>query len=405
MTTPSTAFIEKRGQLDKARGDLAKALEAAKNPGAANGRAYDDAKLASELGVTVEQLPDELKKRRTSINALQVDVEGMLAEEEGKAETPTPGSGKRDRDDVPRKGLGTLFVESPAYKERNRGVAAKIAIDVKTLFQTSAGWAPESTRLPGYEAAAFRPPQVLQTIPRFRTSQDTIKFMEETTRTNNAAEKAEGATYAESAFAFTERSQTVEKITDSVPVTDEQLEDVEAAEDYLNQALPENITQRLDLQILQGDGNTPNLLGILNKPSIQTQAKGADPVFDAIHKAITKVRVTGRATPTFVYLHSNDWQDLVLTRTADGLYILGNPAQLVDPRVWGLPVVPNEANTENTGLVVATSKAALYVKKEITLSVGYVNTQFAEGEKTVRAEMRCAMVFRRAAGACTVTSI
>lgn len=416
---PSSALIEKRNTLDARRDELAKALEEAKNSAAGADRAYDDDKLAKAFGVKVADLGDEIARRRKEINALQTDVEGLVSEDEAedlrKAEgergwqngIPVPNGKQKDRKSAGLRvhELGSAFVKSAAYTERGRGVEAKFAIDVKTLFETSAGWAPESTRLAGYEPAAFRPVQILDFIPRFRTSQETIKFMEETTRTNNAAEKAEGAAYAESAFAFTERSQTVEKITDSVPVTDEQLEDVEAAEDYLNQALPENIRQRLDTQVLQGDGNTPNLLGILNKGSIQTQAKGSDPVFDAIHKAITKVRVTGRAVPSVVFLHSNDWQDIVLTRTAEGIYIMGNPASMPDPRLWGLPVVPNEVNTENTGLVVASSKTALYVKKEITLSVGFVNDDFTKGKKTVRAEMRAAMVTRRAAAYCTVTGI
>ena len=37
----------------------------------------------------------------------------------------------------------------------------------------------------------------------------------------------EGGAAAESTFIFTEKSSTVEKLTDSIPVTDEQLEDAE----------------------------------------------------------------------------------------------------------------------------------------------------------------------------------
>jgi HK97 family phage major capsid protein len=86
--------------------------------------------------------------------------------------------------------------------------------------------------------------------------------MEETTFTNSAAETAEGGTYPESALALTERSTPVQKITTFIPVTDEQLEDVPQIQGYLNNRLPFMVRQRLDLQILTGNGTTPNLRGL-----------------------------------------------------------------------------------------------------------------------------------------------
>src|SRR3990167_6731052 len=348
-------LVEKRNKLNERRGSFAAALADAANKEAGADRAYDDEKLEKSLGVPKAGLKDEIKKRRDEIDGLATDVEALASKErvgELDASMKHPaGGGSEDKGKagvVSISEIGTAFVKSRAYANRKAYESDLARVEVKTLFQRTAGWSPESMRLPGYLPIAFRPIQILDFIQTFPTTQDTIKYMEETTRTNSAAEKAEGAAYAESAFVFTERSQTVEKVTDSVPVTDEQLEDVEAAEAYLNQALPANIRQRLDLQVLQGNGTTQNLLGILNKGSIQTQALGADPVFDAIYKALVKVRVTGRASPNAVMIHSTDWQDVVLTRTADGIYILGNPAGAPVDRLWGLPVVSNEVNTEAT---------------------------------------------------------
>src|SRR3546814_15760688 len=81
---------------------------------------------------------------------------------------------------------------------------------------------------------ATRPIQLRDIIPVAQTGQDTIKYMEETTRTHAAAEKAEGAAFAESTFAFTERTSPVQKVTDSLPVTDEQLEDVAFMSSYIS---------------------------------------------------------------------------------------------------------------------------------------------------------------------------
>ncbi|MEZ5790499.1 MAG: phage major capsid protein [Nitratireductor sp.] len=184
-----------------------------------------------------------------------------------------------------------------------------------------------------------------------RTGSDTIVYMEETTRTHAAAEKAEGAILAESTFVLTEKTSPIRKITDSIPVTDEQIEDVAQVQSYLNGRLLYGIRQRLDSQCLVGDASGANLRGLKNVVGIQTQAKGADPVPDAFFKAMTKVRVTGRAMPTHHVMHPTDWQGVRLLRTADGVYIWGNPSEAGPERMWGLPVVQCEADSAGTGYV------------------------------------------------------
>lgn len=327
------------------------------------------------------------------------------------------------------KTLGELVCDTPQFKsmiERGRGGEKGpmfLELDVypsdvfaahevksrhfmKTLFQTSAGWSPESTRIGRVIDAVTRPIQVLDIIPMERTSQAAVVYMEETTRTHSSAEKAEAAAYAESAFALTERSSTVRKITDSIPVTDEQLDDVPMVEGYLNNRLQFGVRQRLDGQILTGDGSAPNLAGILNTSGIQTQAKSTDPTPDAIFKAMTKVRVTGRANPNAIVLHPNDWQDIRLLRTADGLYIWGSPSEAGPERIWGLPIVQTDAETENTGLVGDFANfCALFERKGVAVEMGYVNDDFTKGKKTLRAQMRAAFVVFRAAAFCTVTGV
>lgn len=213
-------------------------------------------------------------------------------------------------------------------------------LGTKTLFETSAGYAPESMRMPGFVDAVTRPLQLLDIIPMFRTGESSIKFMQETTRTHAAAETAEGGAYAESTFAFTEQESPVRKITDSVPVTDEQLEDAPMMSGYINNRLTFGIRQRLDGQCLIGNGTAPNLRGLKNTVGIQTQAKGTDPVPDAFFKAMTKIRLVGRAIPTHHVMHPTDWQGVRLLKTADGVYIWGSPSEAGPERLWGLPCRP-----------------------------------------------------------------
>jgi len=339
-----------------------------------------------------------------------------------------PGGGKGDERRGGVKSLGELVGEAKSYQSWAKGGAgggitlnfddllpsdmlAKGAafetIGSKTLMSTTAGWAPESLRLPGFTEMATRPIQLLDIIPMAQTGFEQVVYMEETTRNQNAAEKAEGAAFAESQFAFTEKTSPVRKITDSLPVTDEQLEDVAQVQSYINGRLTFGLRQRLDSQSLVGDAVGVNLRGIKNVVGIQTQAKGADPTMDAFYKAMTKIRLVGRAIPTHHLMHPEDWQDIRLTRTADGIYIFGAPTEAGPERLWGLPVVQQDAGAAGTGYVGSFQPAwiSLFERRGVDVQIGYVGSQFTEGKRTVRGDMRVALVVFRPAAFCEVTGI
>ena len=307
--------------------------------------------------------------------------------------------------------LGALITASQAYKGRQRGgqgpVATLDVVEVKTLFETTAGWLPETTRTGRVVDYAVRPVQILDVIPTTQTTQNAVVYMEETTFTNNAAEVAEGGTYAESALALTEKTSSVRKIGTWLPVTDEQLEDEPQARGYLNNRLPFMLRQRLDGQVLVGNGTAPNLRGVLNVAGISTQAKGSDPVPDAVYKAIVAVRVTGRALPSAYVTHPTDWQDVRLLRTADGVYIWGNPSEAGPERIWGLQVVQSDAITLNTGLVGDFANfSELSFRRGVDVQISNSHDVFfVNGKQAIRADVRAAFVVYRPAAFCTVTGI
>lgn len=369
---------------------------------------------------------DELAQEAETLDAAEKAAGAHTAREKVRGHVPMPEQkGERQRPRV--KSLGELLAEEKGYEDwLKRGTPGGIdfswdvlpsdilakgmafaTLGTKALMSTTAGFAPESVRLPGFVEMATRPIQLLDIIPMNQTGQAAIKYMEETTRIQAAAEKAEGAAYAESTFVFTERSSDVRKITDSLPVTDEQFEDVPMMEGYVNGRLTFGLRQRLDTQSYVGDGTAPNLRGIVNVVGIQTQAKGADPVPDAFFKAMTKIRVTGRAIPTHHVMHPTDWQNIRLLRTTDGVYIWGSPSEAGSDRLWGLPVAQNDARAAGAGLTGSFQPAwiSAFERSGVDIQVGYVNAQFGEGKRTVRGDMRVALVVFRPAAFCDVTGL
>jgi len=409
MPDPQSILVTKRDELAEKQKRLSEVFDEA-------GAEMDMSKVTCLDGTSAEKVVkidemnrelEDLQREVTKMNLEQTHQRVIAAGEAMKGvSTGAPPFPRGDE----RKSFGEAFVKSAAYqgfkKDHRIDVTSLIDIGLKTLFETGAGWAPESLREPGIVPAATRPIRVIDLIPVTGTSFNAVIINIETTRTHAAAEKAEGAAFAESTFVITPTTFAVRKITDSIPVTDEQLEDEQEVQGYLDTRLRFGLRQRLDLQLLVGDGTAPNLQGILNTAGIQTQAKGTDPEFDAIHKAITKCRVTGRANPDGVVLHPNDWETFRLKRTADGIYIMGNPSQAGPMTLFGLPVAVSDAETENTGLVgdFATF-SGVRERRGVTVKIGYSGTQFAEGEQLIRADLRVAFAVTRAAAFCTVTGI
>lgn len=306
--------------------------------------------------------------------------------------------------------IGEAFTKSAAYKKWDRhnpnaGPSSELDVDVKALFSTT-GWAP--TVIPGPRVVPFATPQpaVTDIIPQTTTNQSAVSYFEETTFTNGAVEVAEGAAKSEGALGLTLRVEPVRKIAVWLPITEEAMEDESRVQEYVNNRLGFMVRQRLNTQILVGDGTAPNLSGILDRAGIQTQAKGADPTPDAVYKAMTLVRVTGQAMPSGAVFHPNDWQDIKLLRTADGIYIWGSPSEVGPDRIWGLPVVQEVGLTENTGLVGDFSFSELAVRSGVSIRMTDSHGEyFVENKLVILAEMRVGFIVYRPAAFATVTGI
>lgn len=380
--------------------------------------------------LTTTQLED-VKARNTEINDLAKQIEDLKsADQIYQDNQKAMNEGRKAASELPLgssanggqaraqqlKSLGDYFVESEAYLRRTSPKHVKVELPdfdflaargQKTLMETGAGFAPQSIRTGRVVDYAHRRPVVADFIPQVETDQAAAVYMEETTFTNNAAPRSEGGTAGEAALAYTERTEAIREIATWLPVTEIQIEDVPGMRSTIDNRLLTMLDLAEEVQLLTGDGNAPNLTGFLVKSGVQSQAKGSDPVPDAIYKGMTLVRATGFAEPSAVFMHPNDWQDVRLLRTVEGVYIWGPPSEPGVERIWGLPVVPTTAETENTALL---GDFQLYseIRRKRGANIEVSNSHsdfFIKGKLAIRADKRLTLVIYRAAAFCKVTGI
>jgi hypothetical protein len=362
-----------------------------------------------------------------------------------------------------RKSIGELFGEKLAelkkaginYKHHAEFAFEDVDLprgpEFKTTLTEATGFAPANYRSPLVVPYALRRPVVADLIPQFPTEQrNAIIYMEETTNTNNAAVVAEGAVKPESAFAFVPRTVNIEVIATTLPVSEQQLDDIPMLMAMLNQRLSLHIQLAEETELLTGNGAAGvHLQGFLTKSGVLTQARGADPDETAFFNAITQVRVTGLAEPDAGVIHPQNWATIVTHQTTIGSYVwansgvslgidvgpggagftqaanrvnaadfLTNPntlattlgvagaADLGRNRLWGVPMVITPAIAQNTGLVGEFQMySALARRMGLTFTVGFANDDYLRNLRRIRAEERAALLILRPSAFCQVTGL
>jgi HK97 family phage major capsid protein len=276
--------------------------------------------------------------------------------------------------------------------------------EVKTVVSTGAGYAPQAIRSGVTVPAAFQAPTVVDLIPIIRTDQSAYVYMGQTTRTNAAAEIAESAdgslqSLAESAFVWTQLSETIRKVGHFVPVTDEQIEDIAGFQDLLNTDMLMGVNQRLSSQCLNGAGTGVTLNGILasGRSGVSDVDCTGEFVADAIAKLIEKVQITGYCEPDAGIMHPSDWWGYRRATTADGIYIAGSPSENIPPMMWGKPLALTTEMTQGKAVVGAFRQySRLAVKRGVALQISSEHASyFIQGVQAVKAEMRAAFILLR----------
>ena len=172
-------------------------------------------------------------------------------------------------------------------------------------------------------------------------------------------------------------------------VSNQLLADAPAIVAYIETRLRDGLAQRIDLQLLNGDGNAPNISGLTDAGNFTAYtATAADLLTDAINRAKYALWALGHV-PDAVIVNPADWGAMERKKETTGDYLYGMPGMAAGVNPFGVRVVLSSNMAAGSFWIGATNTAAvLYARSGAIIEMGYVNADFTNNLVTIRAEER-----------------
>lgn len=358
------------------------------------------------------ELTGRMEKGEKGINDLKDQVdEALTAMNEAKTRLDDIEQKQaRSGNDEPeqQKSLGRQLYDSDQFKSfvENPRAGGRATLQVKADLTSatteepgSAGALTTAQRQPGIIAPPNQVLRIRDLIAPGRTDSNSIEYVRETGFTNNAAaQSAEGALKAQSDLQFDDETVPVRTLAHFIKASRQILDDASQLESYIGQRLLYGLKLVEDRQLLNGDGLTGNLKGIIPQATAF-----ADPASLADYTIMDQLRLAMLQAVLAEYpasghvLNPIDWTKIELTKDNDGRYIIGQPQGTANPTLWGLPVVTTQAMGNGKFLTGAFDMAAqVFDRQQSSVAVATQNEDdFVKNKVTILCEERLALAVYR----------
>ena len=169
----------------------------------------------------------------------------------------------------------------------------------------------------------------------------------------------------------------------------------------LGMFLETNVKIEIDDQLANGDGTSNTLTGLVASAQTYTAAGAGiqtPNIYDLIVKMKESIAALGgsKYSPDFAVMNIIDINEMKLTKDQNDNYVIPPFVSRDGENVAGIIVIESNAITANTMVIGDRRYAKIYEMKGMTVDKGYVNTQFAEDEMTLKVRKRMAFLIRNA---------
>ncbi|RJE83646.1 phage major capsid protein [Paracoccus onubensis] len=299
------------------------------------------------------------------------------------------------------KSWGEQFVESPGLKSFSEDGSrpGRYRVEVKdiTTGATSAGAMAPNYRDSEVTTLARQRMTVRDLLSTVQMSGNAAEYIIQTSRPNGAATVAEGALKPESDMALELRTAPARVIAHWITASRQVLDDSAQLRDLIDGELRYGLQEAEEVQLLNGDGTGSNLTGLIPNATAFTDPLGATSptMIDTIASAILQNALANLPAEGMI-VHPADWTAMRTLKDTDGKYILGHPADAVEPRLFGLPAVVTPAIAQGSFLVGNFRRAAtIYDRWQPTVQVSNSHDDyFVRNLVAILAEERLALAIK-----------
>jgi HK97 family phage major capsid protein len=214
-----------------------------------------------------------------------------------------------------------------------------------------------------------------------------------------AAAKAEGADFPSSTAKWATYTLSLEKVGDSIPMSEEMLYDSALFAAELENFLRVNVAIKIDTDLITANGSTPNINGLNNQLTAYTPV--ASGIVDAsLYDLLVKVREAITASygskynPNVALMNITDINRMKLKKDQNNNYILPPFFDKAGNVVDGITVVECNAITANTAAVGDSRYGAIYEEPGVTVQTGFATGDFESDMMTIKARKRLNLLIR-----------
>lgn len=362
----------------------------------------------------VKEIAEELKGKmengeQLSKSAIDKADEALVAMNELKARVDDveQKQAKRPTQADEYQSVGQKFADSDQFKQLQgdpRGVKnAKMEIKANiTSATTDADGSAGALITPHRINDIITPPNrrltVRDLLMQGTTQSNAITYIRETGFTNNAnAQAGEGEKKAQSEIKYDDITVNVATIAHFFKASRQVLDDAPQLASQIDGRLLYGLKLAEELQILNGDGTSGNLKGII--PQATAFADKASlakySIIDQLRLAMLQAVLAEYPASGHV-LNPIDWAKIETTKDDNGRYIIGNPQGETAPSLWRLPVVETQSMGVGKFLTGAFNLGAqVFDRQQASVMTGFENDDFTRNLITILAEERLALAVYR----------
>lgn len=356
----------------------------------------------TKLAAAIEKFEGQLREKGSTDTEVKSEVRTLAEKFKAMKDELTEIAQKQTsaQPEVKLLSAGEEFVKSEQFKALVAGNTQRARIEVKNTV-TSGSTTVFPDQRPGVIPGNFAPLTVRQILRAIPVTSNMVNSLREATWVNSAAEVSQGAAKNESDNTYEQYNVPITTVAHWIKISNQLLADAPAVVAYIETRLRDGLAQRIEAQLINGNGTSPNLSGLTDSGNYTAYTPTSD---DLLVDAINRIKYTMWAAgnmPDTVICNPADWGAMERTRegTNTGAYLYGLPGMGAGMSPFGLNVVLSQ-HLQAGKIIVArlSDSVVLYNRSGAVVEMGYTGNDFTNNLITLRCEERLGLGVDRPAG-------